>query len=339
MRRETVVAIQRTFSTATVLGAMVAGAPSFALAHHSDASYNRDTVVAFEGQVVRYIWRNPHVQIFVETENAAGERIEWEIETGSTPIMLRSGWTRDLVSPGDTVSVRLHPERDTGRTRAILNVIETTDGRQWMQIEDDVEATGSAASLAGIWKGTNASNINRQLGRAVLTPAAEAARTSYDDLTHRTVAACLPNPPPRHIASATYLSQIEIFEDTVILRSEIFDVMRTVYMDGRAHPENGERTNQGHSIGWWEEDTLVVDTALFADHPSGNGRGGVPSGPNKHLIERYSLSEDGTRAFVDVRLEDSDYLAEPFTGRVEMIYQPHLQLYRYDCDPDAMQLR
>ncbi len=311
---------------------------SAALAHHSDASYDRESVVAFEGRVVRYIWRNPHVQIYVETENDAGERIEWEIETGSTPIMIRSGWTRELVAPGDTVFVRLHPERDTGRARAILNVLETVDGRQWMQVEDDVEATGSATSLAGVWKGLSASNINRQLGQALLTLAAEAARDSYDDLEFRTTAACLPNPPPRHIASTTYLSQIEILEDTVVLRNEIFDVTRTVYMDGRSHPENGERTNQGHSIGWWEGDTLVVDTVLFADHPSGNGRG-VPSGPNKHLVERYSLSEDGTRAFVDVLLEDPDYLAEPFSGRVEMVYQPHLQLYRYNCDPDAMQLR
>lgn len=339
MRRKTPVKTPTTILPAAIFGSIIAAAPSLTLAHHSDASYDRETIVAFEGRVVRYIWRNPHVQIYVETENEAGERIEWEIETGSTPIMMRSGWTRELVAPGDTIFVRLHPERDTGRARAILNVLETADGRQWMQVEDDVEATGSAASLAGVWKGLSASLINGQLRQVALTPAAEAAQAAYDDLAHRTTAACLPNPPPRHIASATYLSQIEILEDTVILRNEIFDVTRTVYVDGREHPENGEHTNQGHSIGWWEDDTLVIDTVLFADHPSGNGPGGVPSGPNKHLVERYSLSEDSTRAFVDVLLEDPDYLAEPFSGRVEMVFQPHLQLYRYDCDPDAMQLR
>ena len=327
------------FAPATVIAVGIIGALlGTAHAHHSDASYDRDTIVAFEGRVVRYIWRNPHVQIYVETESEAGDRIEWEIETGSTPIMARSGWTRDLMAPGDVINVRLHPERDTGRARGILNVLETADERQWMQIEDDVEATGRATSLAGVWKGTNASNINRQLTQASLTPAAEAARATYDDLAYRSSAPCLPNPPPRHLASATYLSQIEILDDTIILRNEIFDVTRTVYMDGRGHPEDGERSNQGHSIGRWEGDTLVVDTTPFVEHPGSNGRG-VPSGQGKHLIERFSLSDDGTRAFVDVYLEDPDYLAEPFTGRVEMVYQPHLQLYRYDCDPDAMQLR
>jgi len=339
MKLELFFEMRTTLSIAAVLGLMTGAAPNSTHAHHSDASYDRETVVAFEGQVVRYIWRNPHVQLYVETENDAGERIEWEVETGSTPIMMRSGWSRDLVSPGDTVFVRLHPERGSGRARAILNVLETTDGRQWMQIEDDVEATGTTTSLAGVWKGLNGSLINGQLRQASLVPTAEAARAAYDDLAYRTTSACVPNPPPRHIASATYLSQIEILEDTVVLRNEMFDVTRTVHMDGHGHPEDGERTNQGHSIGWWEDETLVVDTALFDNHPSGNGPGGVPSGPNKHLVERYSLSADGTHATVDVRLEDPDYLAEPFTGRIEMVYQPHLQLYRYDCDPDAMQLR
>src|SRR3970040_2347662 len=103
-------------------------------------------------------------------------------------------------------------------------------------------------------------------------------------------------------------------------------------MDGRKHPQDGPRTNQGHSIGRWEEDVLVVDTTLFADHPSASGNG-VPSGAKKHLIERFSLSEDGTRMIVDVLLEDPDYLAEPFSGRKELLYSPHLQLYRSHCSP------
>ena len=102
-------------------------------------------------------------------------------------------------------------------------------------------------------------------------------------------------------------------------------------MDGREHPENVERTLQGHSIGWWEGDTLVVDTRLLADHRAGNGFSGVPSGSQKHVVERFSLSEDGTHAIVDVIIEDPEYLAEPFTGQTTMVYSPQLQLYTYDC--------
>jgi hypothetical protein len=95
---------------------------------------------------------------------------------------------------------------------------------------------------------------------------------------------------------------------------------------------NGERTNQGHSIGRWEGDELVVDTTLFADHPSTSGDG-VPGGAQKHVIERFAVNEDGRRLDIDVWIEDPQYLAEPFNDSLQWDYTPELQLYRYDCDP------
>lgn len=310
----------------TVLGAVWS-----AHAHHSDAGYDRDSLVAFEAKVSRYIFRNPHITVFVETEGEGGEMVEWEIETGSTPIMQRSGWTPDLLSPGDMVTVRAHPER-SGRKRAILNTLETADGRLWSQIETEAEATVGATSLAGVWKGVASTGVRDQFDLVPLTPAAEAARAGYDEHTDDPNVRCIADPTPFRISSNNYLSGVEILDDRVILRNEMFDVRRVVHMDGRGHPENGERTIQGHSIGWWEDDVLVVDTALFADFSSGNGEG-VPSGSQKHVVERYSLSEDGTRMIVDLLVEDPEFLAEPFRGRTELVYVPHLQLYRYNCIP------
>ena len=299
-------------------------------AHHSDAVYDRETVLAFDAEVVRYVFTNPHVTIFVATEDETGERIEWEIETGSTPIMIRSGWSRDLMSPGDTVSIRAHPER-SGQHKAILNTLETADGRLWSQIEGDTEVTVAATNLEGVWRGVRGASLFEQTIRVALTPAGEAAVASYDSITDSPSNQCIPPPPPFLNALAEYLSGIEILEDRIILRNEFVDVTRTVFMDGRGHPEHGERTNQGHSIGWWEGDTLVVDTRLLADHRAGNSPRGVPSGAQKHVVERFSLSEDGIRVIVDVFVEDSEFLAEPFEARVEMVYSPHLQLYAYDC--------
>ena len=300
-----------------------------AYGHHSDVGYDREIVVAFEARVNRYIFRNPHITILVETEDRRGNKVEWEIETGSTPIMRRSGWSQDLLRPGDTVTVRAHPAR-TGELRAILNTLETADGRLWSQIETEAEATVGASSLAGVWKGVASTSVRRQFSRIELTPAAQVAQANYDEQTDDPNARCIPDPTPFRISNSNYLSGIELLDDQVILRNEFLDVTRTVYMDGRGHPETGERTIQGHSIGRWEDDVLVVDTMLLADFGSGNGEG-VPSGSQKHVVERYSLSEDGTRAIVDIFVEDPEFLAEPFTGRTELVYVPHLQLYRYNC--------
>ena len=81
-------------------------------------------------------------------------------------------------------------------------------------------------------------------------------------------------------------------------------------MDGRGHPDPGERFAMGHSIGWWQDDTLVVDTANFEDHRSPY-QIGVPSGGQKHVIERYRLALDGTYMDAMYILEDPEYLARP----------------------------
>ncbi len=321
----------RIFCALMALAGIFAGAS--VLGHHSDAGYDRDTVVAFEGTVTRYTFRNPHIAILVETEGENGETMEWDIETGSTPIMIRSGWSADLLSTGDTVIVRAHPER-SGRHRAILNTLETADGRLWMQVEDDPEETVAATSLDGVWRGLSSFGLRGGLGQVPLTPAAAAAKAEFDYVTQSPVRDCVAPPPPSLIATTTYLSGIEILEDRAILRNEYFDQTRTVYMDGRGHPEDAERASyEGHSIGRWEGDMLVVDTTHFRDHPSGNGSG-VPSGAQKHMIERYALSEDGRRVLIDVFVEDPEFLAEPFNGHTEMVYTPQLELYRYDCDPE-----
>jgi hypothetical protein len=307
-----------------------------AQSHHSDAVYDRESLVVFDATIARYIFRNPHITIFVETEDDAGNTIEWEIETGSTPIMQRSGWTRDFLQPGDSVVIRAHPAR-SGEHSAILNTLETTDGRLWSQIERDAAATVAAESIAGIWKGIGSTSLNGQIRRnAVPTAAGRAAMEAYDPVTDSPNVQCIPNPPPFHASSTNYLTGIEILDDRVMLRSEFFDNVRTVYTDGRGHPDDLEPTNHGHSIGRWEGDVLVVDTVAIAEHRSGNGVG-IPSSTQRHVEERYYLSEDGTRAIVDVVMTDPVYLAEPFRGRTELTYVPQLQLYRYGCTVAAQQ--
>ncbi len=303
-------------------------------AHHSDAGYDRDTLVTLEGVISRYIYRNPHIMIYVETLDSQGEIVEWEIETGSTPIMSRSGWSASMLGPGDIVTIRAHPERG-GTNSAILNTLETTDGSVWSQIEVDEEPTAVADSIEGVWKGIGATTgtFRRLLNQHPLTSAGATAREDFSYFEDSPIPECIPpQAPDAVIGSSVYLNEIEVMDDRVIIQSEFFDTVRTVFMDGRDHPENGERTNQGHSVGYWEDDALVIDTVLFSDHPDANGRG-VPAGASKHLVERLYLSEDRRRLIVDVLLEDPEYLAEPFSASKQLMYTPHLEMVTYGCDP------
>jgi hypothetical protein len=86
----------------------------------------------------------------------------------------------------------------------------------------------------------------------------------------------------------TDLKNIEIDGATVVLRSAVnVGEERIVHLDQTTHT-GAAFTNDGHSIGRWDNGTLVVDTRNFSDHPFGN-RGGVPSGAEKHLVEYFEL--------------------------------------------------
>ena len=61
----------------------------------------------------------------------------------------------------------------------------------------------------------------------------------------------------------------------------------------------------------------------------------VPSSPQKKVIERYSVSSDGGTLSVDYTLEDPLYLAEPYSGHVELVRVADDEpLHEYACELD-----
>ena len=117
------------------------------------------------------------------------------------------------------------------------------------------------------------------------------------------------------------------------------------HMDTTVHKDEWWATRHAadpiFNTGWREGDVLVVDTNLFADHTLGSYLGSgrnelreLPSGPQKHVVERYQLGEDGTRLVIDSVLEDPEYLAEPVTMSMEWDYAPNLPLLRFGCEPE-----
>ncbi len=321
--------------------------------HHSDAGLEMDSVVTFEGTVTEFNWRNPHVYFTVESTNERGEQIDWVLQMGSTIVVTRMGWTRESLSIGDRVTVGAHAARN-GRPYGLLDSIEKEGGIILPTSFDRdsaepllaaPEATASTATLEGIWMADLSKLVSYPGGldgffiaQLSLTEKGQTARASYDEISAENPGSrCIGMPTPVTIVTTNlYPLEIKINadEETIMIRSEYFDDKRTVYLDGRGHPERGERILAGHSIGWWEGDTLVVDTRNFADHRSAY-QTGVPSGAQKHVVERYRLTEDGTRIALEFMLEDPEYITEPMTHTRELIYSPQMELSRFDCDPEA----
>ena len=126
------------------------------------------------------------------------------------------------------------------------------------------------------------------------------------------------NPYPwRFVQSYTAKGAGPIF---VIHENGDAGAVRQIFMDGRKHPDPDVRlpTWWGHSIGWWEGDTLVIDTVGYNDIFWFDSRG-TPHTEQLHTIERWTRTSFGTMVN-EFTLDDPGALTHPvklkFTARV-----------------------
>ncbi len=303
-------------------------------AHHSPAQYDESIVVEKDSTVIRFEFRNPHSYILVRDSDGS----EWMLETSSAVRLRRNGWNKDMFSPGDVIRFRANANRNPEKNRLYLNSVTDAAGETYTLLDDGEEFSGSATvatSLEGVWR-VDTENFGQIYGGFAQHPLTDEAlqfQDSYDEAMDP-VAECIAYPTPQIVmVSFIYPMKIELSDEQVTFHHEFFDTKRTVFLDGRGHSPGTPRTNQGYSIGRWEEDTLVVDTRFFADHRNPM-MGDFPSGPARHVIERYTLSEDGTYATAEMLVEDPDYLEEPLKFELILRSEPNVTLQSFDCDPE-----
>jgi hypothetical protein len=99
--------------------------------------------------------------------------------------------------------------------------------------------------------------------------------------------------------------------DTVTLEYGQLGFKRTIHLNMAEHPATLKPSRAGHSIGRWEGDVLVVDTAGFAP--------GVLSPPvlhtgGLHVVERFSLDPAGPTLLRSYTAEDPEYFVGAYSG-------------------------
>jgi len=99
-----------------------------AWAHHSQSEYDLRGKVDVEGTVTKVEWRSPHAWIYVDVINDKGEKVNWSFELPSPVTLMRRGWTRDSLKPGDRVKVSGAPAKNFP-TIAIANSIKDASGK------------------------------------------------------------------------------------------------------------------------------------------------------------------------------------------------------------------
>jgi hypothetical protein len=104
---------------------------------------------------------------------------------------------------------------------------------------------------------------------------------------------------------------------------------RPIYMDGRQHPTDLEPSYYGHSIGWWEGDTLVVDTVGY------NERGwidlrGIPTTTQLHTIERFDRLDFDTLRYT-ITIDDPGAYTAPWTSGMDFRWDTGAEQFEFVC--------
>ena len=116
---------------AAVLALLAAPA---AQAHHSFAVYfDPAKSVTVTGKVTAFRFTNPHGMVALDVTGADGRVTEWRAETNAPVVLVRRGWTKDIIKPGDTITIEGWASRD---------------GRPYMRLRRALDASGRLIGTA-----------------------------------------------------------------------------------------------------------------------------------------------------------------------------------------------
>ena len=80
---------------------LMIGLPVFA--HHGNAAYDTTKTVTIKGTITDFEFINPHVMVFFEVRDEKGGLEKWQGELTSPNHLLRTGWTKETLKPGDQI--------------------------------------------------------------------------------------------------------------------------------------------------------------------------------------------------------------------------------------------
>jgi hypothetical protein len=120
--------------------AAVGAATQRTYAHHSfAATYLEDQTVTIEGELVQFLFRNPHSFVHVMVKEKDGSMVRYAVEWGGAGQLGGQGVTRETLKPGDHVVISGSPGRNPADHRVrMVSLRRPKDGFGWGQRPGEV---------------------------------------------------------------------------------------------------------------------------------------------------------------------------------------------------------
>jgi hypothetical protein len=338
------------YRVSVFLGGLVL--PFAAFGHHSFATtFNPAIITELEGEITEVRWRNPHVSFTLKTVDGSGVETLWGIETHSLSIMRRMDLATAFIHVGDEVKVAGNPARRSDLNAMFVQNILLPDGSEWVfrgsAGSDALRWSDRLMGTADTWFATEgeASEAERGIFRVwstifsasgggggdpsyPLTESARAALAAFDPIATPLLADCAPKGMP-YIMTQPYPIEFVEQDNTILLRIEEYDLVRTIHMRSAAAAENQPPSLLGYSVGDWEDNTLVVRTTRV-NYPYYN-ESGLPQGGASEYVERITAARDGSRLDYEITITDPATFTEPVVREDSWVWLSDVKVEPYDC--------
>jgi hypothetical protein len=181
--------------------------------------------------------------------------------------------------------------------------------------------------LSGVWQLIGDGRLRTSAGEPPRFQAPAAAEHARRNAARRDAAArgdlrqCVPDGVPELMYQRAPFQLLQT-ATLLLFVHQANHLPRFVYMN-TTRPADPDPAHLGHSIGQWDGDTLVIDTAGFRDK-SLPGFLGLPHSAALHVVERLTLSADGSVLQDAMTIDDPATYRQPWQAVVR--FRRHQQL-------------
>jgi hypothetical protein len=83
-----------------------------AFGHHGAAGWDNKSTITVQGTVTEFRFINPHAQIFLDANDDKGNSVRWGVEAADPAMLVRQGWSRNILKVGDQITVTGRPAKN-----------------------------------------------------------------------------------------------------------------------------------------------------------------------------------------------------------------------------------
>jgi hypothetical protein len=93
------------------------------IAHHGPAEYDTSTQTTLKGTITDFEFMNPHSEIFFDVRDDTGNAQKWSAEALSATSMVRQGWSKTILKPGDQVTIVGNISKNGSHTMRLNKIV------------------------------------------------------------------------------------------------------------------------------------------------------------------------------------------------------------------------